>query len=90
MGIAIFNPQVNTYRRNLLERLVGANVYPRHWPSWLTEKVDHLIRLGLSKREICEHVLYEDNTYIKMHSLSRKMQNRSVSVHLEHEQYETP
>ena len=90
MGIAIFNPQVNTYRRNLLERLVGANVYPRHWPSWLTDKVDHLIRLGLSKREICEHVLYEDNTYIKMHNLGRKMQNRSVSVHVEHEQCETP
>jgi hypothetical protein len=90
MGIAIFNPQVNTYRRNLLEKLVGANVYPRHWPSWLTEKVDRLIRLGLSKREICERVLYEDNTYIKMHNLSRKMQIRSASVHVEHEHRAAP
>jgi len=42
MRIAIFNPEVNTYRRELLEKLVGASVYPRRWPSWLEEKVGHL------------------------------------------------
>jgi len=29
MRIAIFNPEVNTYRRELLEKLVGGSVYPR-------------------------------------------------------------
>ena len=71
--IAIFNPEMDTYRRKLLEKLVGANVYPRHWPSWLTKKVDHLDRLGLGKREICERILYEDNTYVKLSTLDKKI-----------------
>ncbi len=75
--IAIFNPEIYTYRRKLLERLVGANVYPRRWPSWLTEKVDYLRRSGLSKREICERILYEDNTYIKMYNLGKKIHSRN-------------
>ena len=78
MRIAIFNPEVNTYRRELLEKLVGGSVYPRRWPSWLEEKVDHLGRLGLNKREICERILNENNTYIKMHDLGRKIQNRNA------------
>ena len=81
MRIAIFNPEVDSYRRILLERLVRAHVYPRHWPGWLLEKVDQLIRLGLSKREICERILFEDNTYIKMQTLGRKLQNRNAKFH---------
>ncbi len=69
--IGIFNPEVSSYRRKLLEKLAGANVYPRRWPDWLARKVDRLAGMGLSKREICERVLYEDNTYIKMYHLGR-------------------
>jgi hypothetical protein len=78
MRIAIFNPEVNTYRRELLVKLVGASVYPRRWPGWLKEKVDRLGRLGLTKREICERILDENNTYIKMHGLGKKLQNRNA------------
>ena len=85
MGIAIFNPRVNTYRRKLLEKIVGANVYPRHWPRWLSEKIDSLIGLGLSKRKICERILNENNTYIKMHTLNKRMENRSRQIGLDHE-----
>jgi hypothetical protein len=75
MDIAIFNPRVNTYRRKLLEKIVGATVYPRHWPRWLSEKVDRLIGLDLTKRKICERILNENNTYIKMHTLNKKIEN---------------
>ncbi len=85
MKIAIFSPEVNTHRRQVLEKLVGARVYPRHWPGWLTEKVNRLIRSGLSGREICERILYEDNTYVKMYSLTKKMRNRTAGVQVEHE-----
>jgi len=74
MGIAIFNPRVITYRRKLLEKIVGASVYPVHWPRWLSEETDSLIRLGLSKTEICERILNENNVYVKMHSLNRKIE----------------
>jgi hypothetical protein len=81
MKIAIFNPEVDSYRRILLERPVRAQINPRHWPGWLVEKVDQLIRSGLSKREICERILFEDDTYIKMQTLGRRLQNRSVAFH---------
>jgi hypothetical protein len=80
LKIDVFNPEVNTYRRKLLEKLVAASVYPRRWPSWLEEKVDRLGRLGLDKREICERILNENNTYIKMHGLGRKIQNRNAML----------
>ena len=78
MKIDVFNPEANTYRMELLEKLVAASVYPRRWPSWLEEKVDRLGRLGLNKREICERILNKNNTYIKMHGLGRKIQNRNA------------
>ena len=67
-----------------MEKIVGTNVYHRHWPRWLGEKTDSLIRLGLSKREICERILNENNTYIKMHSLNKKIENRSLHIALNH------
>lgn len=33
--IQIFNPELYTHRRKILEKLVGARTFPRHWPKWL-------------------------------------------------------
>ena len=78
--IRIFNPSVLTYRRKILEKLVNAKTFPRHWPSWLKEKVDGLLDSGSSNREICERVLAEDNTFVKMYTLNRK--RRKLHLHL--------
>ncbi|HVH14154.1 MAG TPA: hypothetical protein VNA15_00345 [Candidatus Angelobacter sp.] len=80
VNVGIFNPEVESCRRILLERLVRAKTFPRHWPHWLEEKVNGLIRSGLGKREICERVLQDDNTYIKMQSLKRKMQGPKMLI----------
>lgn len=73
MKIRVFNPGVLAHRRGALERLAKAKTYQRHWPEWLKEKVEGLIREGKGVRMICETVLEEDNTFIKMHTVKRKM-----------------
>ncbi len=70
--IRIFNPNVLTHRRKMLEKLVSAKTFRKPWPSWLESKVGRLLRSGLTIREICEKVLREDNTYVKMNTLKRK------------------
>ncbi len=70
--IKIFNPEVLSYRRRLLERLVNAKTFPRRWPSWLEAKVNNLIKQEPGTREICERILAVDNVYIKMNSANRK------------------
>lgn len=79
-SISIFNPDVESYRKKILDRLTKADTYERHWPAWLQDKVELLARSGLSKREICEQLLLEDNTYIKMYTLSRKMKSGQIRI----------
>ena len=74
MRIQIFNPLILTHRRKLLEKLAKASTYPRHWPSWLEEKVQGLIRRNLGTRAICETILRENNVFIKMHTVRKKME----------------
>jgi len=38
MNIKIFNPEISTHRRKLLERLASVQTFQRHWPEWLQLK----------------------------------------------------
>ena len=70
--IRIFNPEVLTHRRKLLEKLASAKTFPRRWPAWLEAKVGSLNRDGLPPRQIVERVLEEDGVFVKMHTVARK------------------
>ena len=70
--LQIFNPNLLTYRRATLEKLVAARVFHNRWPDWLEAKVQFLIREGLSERRICELVLEEDTVYVRMRSIKAK------------------
>ncbi len=68
----IFSPEVLTYRRKTLEKLVNAKTFERRWPDWLQAKVTRLIASGLSTREIRDRVLDEDNVFVRLHTIKRK------------------
>jgi len=46
--VKIFSPDVLTYRRETLEKLVGARTFQGPWPAWLGDLVQILIAKGLS------------------------------------------
>ncbi len=70
--IQIFNPELLTYRRIMLEKLAHAKIFQGSWPDWLESKVESLIRTGLSEREISERVLDEDKVYLRMRTIKTK------------------
>lgn len=71
--IQLFNPDVMTYRRELLEKLANARTY-NPWPKWLEAKVSRLIRRNLSSREIAERIL-EDGVFIRPRTVNRKRES---------------
>jgi hypothetical protein len=70
--IKIFNPEVMTHRRKILQKLTNARTFQRHWPRWLQAKAEVLLSQGLKDREICEKLLEEDNVYVKYKTISGK------------------
>lgn len=70
--IRIFNLEILTHRRKLLEKLVSAKTFQRHWPRWLQARAEDLLRQGLGNREVCEKLLEEDGVFVKYNTLKRK------------------
>src|SRR3989454_9251046 len=71
--IQIFNPEIPTHRRKMLEKVVGASIFRSAWPDWLNAKIERLVKNGLGPREICIRLLEEDNVYAKMRTVKRKI-----------------
>ncbi len=70
--IKIFNPEVVTHRRKILEKLASAKTFQSHWPEWLQERVTQLFGLGLDARSIRGKVLEEDGVFIRLATLRRR------------------
>jgi len=70
--IQIFNPQILTHRRKLLEKLVAARTFQRKWPAWLESRVQQMLGEGLSPSVISRRIFNEDCVYIKMATVIRK------------------
>jgi hypothetical protein len=70
--IKVFNPEVMTHRRKILEKLTNARTFQRHWPRWLQAKVETLLIQGLEEREICERLLDEEDVYVKYKTIRGK------------------
>ena len=71
--IQIFNPEVATHRRKLLEKITNARTYQRHWPEWLESRVKSLMRQGLGVKSTRDVLLNEDQVYVKLKTLKKKM-----------------
>jgi len=70
--IGIFNPDVHTHRRKILEKLLGASTFERRWPVWLQEEVEKLFEAGFTVKEVRDHLFSEKNVFVKLHTLNRK------------------
>ncbi len=75
--IQIFNPDIFTHRRKLLEKMCNAAVYQRHWPEWLEARVEELVCQGLDSSTIRDTLLSKDNVYVKLKTLNRKARRLS-------------
>jgi hypothetical protein len=70
--IQLFNPNIATHRRQLLEKLVKAKAYQR-WPDWLETEVAHLVHQNLGSRDISQRLL-EEGVFVRPRTISRKRQ----------------
>lgn len=78
--IQIFSPAVLTYRRKLLEKMVGARTFQGPtWPDWLEEVVQALIAKGLPAPEIRNRVLEDFDVYVKIQTIKRKIRKSSMA-----------
>lgn len=68
--IQLFNPDIMTYRRRLLEKLVNARSYQR-WPEWLEKRVSDMIHENIGSRDISERLLTE-GVFVRPRTISRK------------------
>jgi len=69
----IFNPEVETHRGRLLNRLATAQTFPARWPTWLEERVQRLLAEHTDLSKVRNVLLYEDNTYVKLRTLKLKL-----------------
>jgi hypothetical protein len=76
--VQIFSPDVLTYRRETLEKLVGAKTFHPHWPAWLEDLVQELIAKGLPAPEIRNRILEDHDVYVKIHTIKRKIRNANL------------
>jgi hypothetical protein len=70
--IKMFNPEILTHRRKILEKLASAKTFPRHWPRWLQEKVTKLLSSGQDVKEVRNKILDEDNVFVRLRTLQKK------------------
>jgi len=80
VNIGAFNPVVPTHKRKLLEKLVAAQTFQRHWPLWLETEVSRLVESGMDSREIVEKILHDHNVFVKMQTVVRKADAIGINV----------
>ena len=78
--IKLFNPDISTHRRMLLEKLANARAYSGRWPAWLQSRVAELIHQGLGSRKISE-ILLEGGVFVRPRTINikRRLTLRSES-----------
>jgi len=75
----MFNPEILTHRRKILEKLASAKTFQRHWPQWLQERIASLIGSGLDPREIRMKVLDEEGVYVRLATLRKKKSRYQIA-----------
>jgi hypothetical protein len=70
--LRIFNPEVETHRGSLLNKLASARTFQARWPTWLENRVRHLLADHTDVVQVRNILLFEDNTYVKLKTLKLK------------------
>lgn len=70
--LPVFNPYVNSYRFELLEKLVRSKRICGHWPKWLSDKVNSYLNDGLRGTQIVKKVLNKFNIAIRTKQIYRR------------------
>jgi len=71
--IRIFNPEMETHRGVLLEKLASAQTFQARWPFWLEERVRSLLADHPDLSTVRNILLFEDDTYVKLKTLKTKL-----------------
>jgi hypothetical protein len=67
--LSLFNPEVESHKSRLLEKIVNAHTFQRHWPEWLNAKVQQFLRDEVRPVKIGDKLLFELNTYTKLKTI---------------------
>jgi hypothetical protein len=70
--IRIFNPEVETHRGILLNKLASARTFQARWPPWLESRVSHLLTEHPDVSKVRNRLLLEDNIYVTLRTLRIK------------------
>jgi len=71
--VQIFNPELETHRNRLLNKLAAAQTFQARWPPWLEERVCRLLAKNPDARAVRNTLLFEDNTYVTLRTLKVKI-----------------
>ena len=71
--VRILNPELETHRNLLLNKLAAAQTFQARWPQWLNERVRQLLTKNPDVRAVRNTLLFEDNTYVKLRTLKVKI-----------------
>jgi len=71
-SLPLFNPMVQSYRYQLMEKIINAEKLPHHWPKWLGTKVNSCLEQNLSSTKIIKRILDEHNIIIRQGGIKKR------------------
>jgi hypothetical protein len=71
--IQVFNPEVETHRGVLLQKVASAQTFQARWPHWLEERVRSLLAEHTDLSTVRNTLLFEDDTYVTLRTLRTKL-----------------
>lgn len=69
--LPIFNPIVDSYRYQLMSKLVNGQQFHK-WPKWLDKEVKRLLNKNLKPSEIIKEILYRYNVRVSMKGINNR------------------
>jgi len=69
----VFNPQINSYRYQYMEKLYKAKRISGHWPDWLSEKIEQNIRKGIKGTALVKKIINEEGVAIRTKNIQRRV-----------------
>lgn len=86
--LPLFSPYVNSYRFQLMQKIIKAKRLHHHWPTYLGKEVDNYLKEGFSSTKIIQKVLNDHNIIIRQGGIYKrrnkiKMGNRTICLGIE-------
>ena len=78
--LPLFNPEVNSYRYQLMKKVTKAKKLKHHWPRWFGNEIDKYLKEGLSSTKIIKRVLKRHNTIIRQGGIYKRSQKLKCQI----------